>query len=111
MRPDIGSKDMHDDIAEIHEHPLRGGGPFDAKGRGALAGQDAVDGIRNRPDLALRLSGAQYQVVCNRRKPGDIQNEDVCGLFFHGGLRDGDSFRFSSLDDQLSSLYNSWQSI
>lgn len=54
---------MHYDVPEIHENPLRGHGAFDAEGRDALAGELAVNVVRDGPHLTLGFPGAQDQII------------------------------------------------
>ncbi len=65
MFTDIFQENVDDHIAEIHEDPFRGSRAFNAERAMALSGQNSVHVVRNRSSLALRVSGTQYEKICD----------------------------------------------
>jgi hypothetical protein len=84
---------MDDDIPVVHQDPLRRRGTFDAEGVDALAGQTAVDMVRDGANLTVRASRAKHQVVGHGGELPDVQHHDVLGLLVE--RRGGDGKRFS----------------
>lgn len=80
MFTDVFQKNVDDHIAEIHKNPFRRAGAFNAERSMALSGQNSVNVVRNRSSLALRVSGTQYEKICNGSQLGDMQDEDIGGL-------------------------------
>ena len=54
MLPDVVPENMDDDVAVVHQDPLRGPRAFDATCSGARAREDAVDVIGDGTRLAIR---------------------------------------------------------
>jgi hypothetical protein len=54
--------------------------------------EDLIDVIGDRLHLTLGLARAEHQVISDRGKLGDVENEDVFGLLFQGRRGDGDRF-------------------
>jgi hypothetical protein len=59
MLANVGPENVGHDISEIHQDPLRGGSSFDAERGEALAGEDAVNVVRDGTHMTLRLSGTE----------------------------------------------------
>jgi hypothetical protein len=83
---------VYHDITKVHQDPLRGVHPFDAERACAMPREDLVDVIGDRLHLTLGLARAEHQVISDRGKLGDVENEDVFGLLFQGRRGDGDRF-------------------
>lgn len=88
MLTGVLSKDMDYYVAEVHEHPLRRGFPFNAQCSAPRLGQDAVNMIGYGPGLAIRFCGAQDDVIGYRGQFRNMEDEDVRGLFVEHGPRD-----------------------
>ena len=80
MVTDVFQENVDDHIAEIHENPFCGSRAFNAERAMALSGQNSVHVVRNRSSLALRVSGTQYEKICDGSQLGDMQDEDIGGL-------------------------------
>ena len=63
MLPDVLPENMDDDIAEVHQDPLRGPRTFDAQRFGASTREEAVDMVRDGTRLAIRIRRAYDPVV------------------------------------------------
>jgi hypothetical protein len=57
-----------------------------------MAGENAFDMVGDRLDLAFGFTRAEDQIIGDRSKLGDVEDEDVFGLFFKGRLGDGNRF-------------------
>ena len=53
MAPDVLPENMRNDVAEVHQDPLRIPGAFDAACFGAGEREDAVDVVGDRAGLAI----------------------------------------------------------
>jgi hypothetical protein len=65
MFTNVFQENVDDHIAEIHKNPFRGARAFNAERAMALSGQNSVNVVRNRSSLALRVSGTQYEKICD----------------------------------------------
>jgi hypothetical protein len=78
---------MDDDVAKIHEHPLRGRFSLDVQCTGTRLGQHPIDVIGDGSRLAVRISGTQHQIVGNGGQFRNVEDEDVRGLLVEHGPR------------------------
>src|SRR5262245_48793155 len=87
MMTGILAENMNDDVAEIHEYPLRRRLAFDAQCAGTRLGQHAVDMVGDRPRLPVRVGGPQHQIVSDGGQLRNMEDEDVRGLLVYHGPR------------------------
>jgi hypothetical protein len=73
MFPDILSENMGNDIAKVHQNPLRSPPAFDAQRFGARTGEDTADMVRDGTRLAVRIRRTYNQVVGNRGQWGYLR--------------------------------------
>jgi len=93
MFPDILPENMDDDIAIVHQNPLRGPSAFDTQRFGAGTRKNAADMVRDGARLAIRIRRAYDQVVGNRSQRGYLEDERIGGLLFPHGPGDGEGRR------------------
>ena len=93
MLSDILPENMDDDIAEVHQNPLRGPPAFDAQRFGAGAREDAVDMIGDGTRLAIRICRAYDQIIGNGGQRRYLEDEGVRGLFIEHSPGDGEGRR------------------
>jgi hypothetical protein len=93
MLPDILPENMGNDIAEVHQNPLRGSRAFDAQGFGAGVREEAVDMVRDGTCLAIRIRRAYDQVVGNGGQRGYLENDSIGGLLIEHGPGNGEGRR------------------
>ena len=93
MLSDILPENMDDDIAEVHQNPLRGPLPFDAQRSGAGAREDAIDMIDDGTRLAIRICRAYDQIIGNGGQRRYLEDEGVRGLFIEHSPGDGEGRR------------------
>lgn len=85
MLTGILPKDVSDDIAEIHEYPLRGLLAFDAQGSLTGLRQDSIYMIGHGSGLPIGLCRSQHQIICDGSQFSDMEDEDVYGLLVEHG--------------------------
>lgn len=100
MGSNVLTEHMHDDVAEVHENPLRCGESFEAQRPDAESGENGLNVIRDGADLALGVAGAENEVIGNGRQGSDVKDQDVAGLFFEGRLSNSNGSRLRLLCDQ-----------
>ena len=87
-------KNVDDDVTKVDDNPLGRRCSFDAERRMAL-GLELVDHmVCDRARLSLRFSGADDQVIGNGGQFGDMQDENVGGLFVQDGTCHRQRFGF-----------------
>jgi len=93
MFPDILPENMDNDIAKIHQDPLRSPSAFDAQRFGAGSREDAADMVRDGTRLAIRIRRTYNQVVGNRGQWGYLEDESIGGLLIAHGPGNGEGPR------------------
>jgi hypothetical protein len=93
MFPDILSENMGNDIAKVHQNPLRSPPAFDAQRFGARTGEDTADMVRDGTRLAVRIRRTYNQVVGNRGQWGYLEDESIGGLLIAHGPGNGEGRR------------------
>ncbi len=100
MLPDVVPENMDDDVAVVHQDPLRGPRAFDATCSGAGAREDAIDVIGDSTRLAIRICRAYDQIVGNGGQWRNLEDEDVGGLLIEHGSGNGEGRRSSCSCDR-----------
>lgn len=95
MSTDVLPEDMGNDVAVVHQDPLRISRAFDAARSGAGESEDAVNMIGDGTRLAIRICRADDEIVGNGGQRRDLEHEDVGGLFVEHGLCNGEGSGFS----------------
>ena len=90
MSPNVLPEDMGNDVAVVHQDPLRISRAFDAACFGAGESEDAVNMIGDGTRLAIRVCRADDEIVGNGGQRRDLEDEDVGGLLIEHGLGDGE---------------------
>src|SRR4029077_1660641 len=85
MFPDILPENMGNDIAKVHQNPLRSSSPFDAQRFGAGTREDAADMVCDGTRLAIRIRRTYNQVVGNSGQWGYLEDESIGGLLIAHG--------------------------
>ena len=93
MFPDILPENMGDDIAKVHQNPLRSPSAFDAQRIGAGTREDAADMVRDGTRLAIRIRRTYNQVVGNGGQWGYLEDESIGGLLIAHGPGNGEGRR------------------
>ena len=103
--PLLRRKHMHDDVAEIEQHPAGFGRAFDAGLACSRSDQFFIQRIDDRAQLSFVLRRANHEVVGNRRQGAQIEHDDIVGLLVLG-KRDRATSKCCGFDNQiLLSLY------
>src|SRR2546425_4849942 len=79
---------MHDDIAEVDEHPTTSRVALDTQRAASRLGRLFADRVRDRLHLPLPATGADHEKIGDGRQLRDIEDEDVLGLLVTRGLDD-----------------------
>lgn len=82
------------DVTKIDDDPLGRRRPFNAERRMTLGFEHVANMVCDRSCLPLRFSGADNQVIGKGGQFGDMQDENVGGLFVQDGTRHRQRFGF-----------------
>src|SRR5262249_61449646 len=86
VRARLVEEDVHDDVAEVEEHPGRVVEPFDTgRRRGQLVVHRLLDLVDDRADLPDVRAARDHERVGDREDVTDIDGDDVAALL--GGRR------------------------
>jgi len=78
---------MHHEVAEVEEDPSPFGAPLAAERLRPMLDQLVFDLARNRNDIALVASGGEQENVSEGKWTGDIERDEILGLFRVCGSR------------------------
>jgi hypothetical protein len=78
-------EDVDDEVDEVQEDPARVAFSLAAQGSGTFGAAGALDLFGDGADLAVAVARADDEVVGDDQGLGDVEDEDVAGLF--GGCR------------------------
>lgn len=95
----VTAENMHDHIRDVQNHPLRAGQPFDAQRLDLPLRQRPVDLIGDGTYLTVGVGRTDDEVIGDRGERGDVEDENVVGLFGEGCLSDGECFRLGLRND------------
>src|SRR2546425_12617427 len=102
---------MHDDIAEVDEHPTTSRVALDTQRTASRLGRLFADGVRDRLHLPLSATGADHEKVGDGGQLRDVEDKDVLGLLVARGLDDDVRERsrreLAHLYRRCSSMYRS----
>ena len=93
MLSDILPEDMANDIAKVHQNPLRGPRAFDAERFGAGSRESPVNVIGDGTRLAIRICRAYNQIVGNRGQWRNLEDKNIGGLLIKHGPGNGEGRR------------------
>ncbi len=77
---------MHDDGAEVHQHPSGVCIPFSPNRLDALVGEVFVEGVDQRSHVAAVLNAGNDEVVGKGRDGADVQHDNVFRLAVGEGI-------------------------
>jgi hypothetical protein len=77
---------MHDQAAEIEEHPIAAPFAFAVQAANAAALRTLYNFVANGLELARAESGADYKIISERAKPREVEEDNILRLFFLRGV-------------------------
>lgn len=75
---------MGHDVAVVEKGPGSVSDPFASQGTFTHLRQSSLDALDDRSDMDIRASGAEHEVICNRRDFPQVQNDHVGGFSVQG---------------------------
>lgn len=85
-------KDVDDHVTKVHDDPFGRRRAFDTERSMSLRREHVAHMVRHCPRLTLRFHGTDDQIVSNRGQFGDMQDENIGGLFVQDGASHRESF-------------------